>query len=141
MDISKLDSAQSLRDMHTESIQGLIDYFSIVDPERDWTLQDVGDYLSIGSVMPKIVGSPQSVADELERWMDEGECDGFNLVPVTQPQGFRDFVDLVVPELQRRGRMRQAYDGETLRESYFGAGQARLNERHVAHRCLPAWKR
>ena len=141
VDISKLDSAQSLRDMHTDSIQGLIDYFSIVDPERDWTLQDVGDFLSIGSVMPKVVGSPQTVADELERWMEEGECDGFNLVPVTQPQGFRDFVDLVVPELQRRGRMRSAYDGETLRESYFGAGQARLNERHVAHRCLPAWKR
>lgn len=105
-------------------------------------MQDVGDYLSIGSVMPKIVGSPQTVANELERWMDEGECDGFNLVPVTQPQGFRDFADLVVPENpQRRGRMRSAYDDETLRESYFGRGQARLNERHVAHRCLPEWKR
>lgn len=141
VDISKLDSAQSLRDMQTDSIQGLIDYFSIVDAERDWTLRDVGDYLSIGSVMPKVIGSPQTVADELERWMDEGECDGFNLVPVTQPQGFRDFSDLVVPELQRRGRMRTHFDGESLRESYFGAGQQRLNARHIAHRCLPAWKK
>ena len=104
-------------------------------------MQDVGDYLSIGSVMPKIIGSPHTVADELERWMEEGECDGFNLVPVTQPQGFRDFADLVVPELQRRGRMRTHYEGESLRESYFGAGQQRLNARHIAHRCLPGWKK
>ena len=81
-----------------------------------------------------------AVADELERWMEEAGCDGFNLVPATQPQGFRDFVDLVVPELQRRGRMRTAYEGSTLRELYFGAGRTRLPKEHVAHQLLPPWK-
>jgi len=104
------------------------------------TAREIADYVSIGSLMPKIVGSPQTVADELERWMDDGGCDGFNLVPVTQPHGFAEFGDLVVPELQRRGRMRTHYEGETLRELYFGVGQQRLNKRHFAYRTLPAWK-
>jgi hypothetical protein len=72
--------------------------------------------------------------------MDEGDCDGFNLVPVTQPGGFAEFAQLVVPELQRRGRMPTAYAGDTLRERYFGAGQPRLSHQHIAHRQLPAWK-
>ena len=115
-------------------------WVSLIDPEREWSIAEIADYLSTGSLMPKIVGSPQTVADELERWMDETDCDGFNLVPVTQPHGFAEFADLVVPELQRRGRMRSHYEGETLREHYFGAGQQRLSEKHCAHRSLPPWK-
>lgn len=140
IDISQLDSTQSIVEMKTDAIQGLVSYFTEVDPTRDWTVEEIGEYISIGSVMPKIVGSPQTVADELERWMAETDCDGFNLVPVNQPSGFRDFVELVVPELQRRGRMRTAYEGGTLRESYFGAGNSRLAANHIAHRRLPAWK-
>ena len=80
------------------------------------------------------------MADELERWMDESGCDGFNLVPVTQPHGFAEFADLVVPELQRRGRMPSHYAGQTLRERHFGVGQQRLDSKHVAYRSLPPWK-
>ena len=79
--------------------------------------------------MPKIIGSPATVADEIERWVDETDCDGINLVPVNQPSGFFDFVDLVVPELQRRGRVRTHYETETLREHYFGVGHKRLPQR------------
>ncbi len=140
VDISRLPSGKGLLNMKTDAIQGLVSYFAAIDPEREWTLQEIGEYLSIGSLMPKIVGSPQTVADVLEKWMDEGECDGFNLVPVTQPGGFADFVALVVPELQRRGRMPTHYAGETLREHYFGAGHSRLEPGHVAHQALPAWK-
>ena len=113
----------------------------MIDPSREWTLKDVADYMAIGSLMPKIVGSPVTVADELERWIDETDCDGFNLVPVTQPSGFHDFVDLVVPELQKRKRVRTSYTGKTLRESYFGDGEARLRKTHPAHASLPDWKK
>lgn len=140
VDIAKLASGKNIMDMKTDAIQGLIGYFATVDPTRDWTLEDIGEFLSIGSVMPKIIGSPQTVADELERWMDEGGCDGFNLVPVTQPRGFAEFGELVVPELQRRGRMPTRYEGETLRELYFGVGHQRLAKKHAAHQTLPAWK-
>jgi len=141
IDIATVPKGQKLKDMKTDAIQGLLSYFGEIDAERDWTVQEIGEYMSIGSVMPKVVGSPQTVADELERWVDETGCDGFNLVPVTQPQGFADFCDLVVPELQRRGRMRRDYAGRTLRESHFGPGHARLDQGHVAHRSLPPWKR
>ncbi len=141
IDLSKFDSGSALKTMTTDAIRSLKDTFSVIDPNRDWTLKEIGDYVSIGSVMPKIIGSPQTVADELERWVDETGCDGFNLVPVTQPQGFADFGELVVPELQRRGLMRTQYDGVTLRENYFGVGERRLKPNHVAHRSLPPWKR
>lgn len=140
IDVSELESGRALSDMSTDAIQGLKDFLSVVDAERDWSVDEIGDYTSIGSLMPKIVGSPTTVADELERWMDEGGCDGFNLVPVVQPHGFADFCDLVVPELQRRGRMRVGYEGESLRESYFGPGHQRLPKAHFANRCLPPWK-
>ena len=90
--------------------------------------------------LPKIIGSPATVADEIERWVEETDCDGINLVPDNQPSGFFDFVDLVVPELQRRGRVRTHYETETLREHYFGVSHKRLPPNHVAYRALPEWK-
>jgi hypothetical protein len=100
----------------------------------------MGEQISLASVMPKFIGSPETVVDEMERWMDETDIDGFNLAPVVQSIGFKEFVDFVVPELRRRGRMPR-YTGTTLRERYFGRGHARLPADHIAHRCLPAWKR
>lgn len=60
-------------------------------------------------------GSPADIADGMEERFTTGAADGFNLMPATVPGGVEDFVDLVVPELQRRGLMRTAYTGATLR--------------------------
>jgi len=140
IDLSKVTTDMLLGDVKTDAIQGLLSYFTLVDPNREWTLEAMGEHISIASVMPKFIGSPTTVADELEHWMEECDIDGFNLAPVIQPAGFVDFVDLVVPELQRRGRLRTRYDGKTLRENYFGPGHARLPNDHIAYRTLPAWK-
>ena len=64
-----------------------------------------------------VVGSPQQIADRLEECFLNGAADGFNIMPPTMPGGFRDFVDLVVPELQRRGLFRTDYEGKTLRDN------------------------
>jgi FMN-dependent oxidoreductase (nitrilotriacetate monooxygenase family) len=64
-----------------------------------------------------IRGTPKQVADELEQWLLNGAADGFNLLPAYVPGGLNDFVDLVVPELQRRGIFRKEYEGKTLREN------------------------
>lgn len=141
VDLAALDDTDNLLEMKTNAIQGLLSYFAVLDPSRNWTVEDIGEIGSIGSLMPKIVGSPQTVADKLEHWMEVSDCDGFNLVPVNQPTGFQDFVELVVPELQRRGRMRTRYEGSTLRELYFGVGNGRLPARHPAQQSLPPWKR
>jgi FMN-dependent oxidoreductase (nitrilotriacetate monooxygenase family) len=140
IDLATIEPGTRLEDIKTDAIQGLLSYFTTVDPERMWTVEAIGEFISIGSIMPKVIGSPTTVADELERWMDGSDIDGFNLVPVNQPSGFTEFVDMVVPELQRRGRMRTSYQSATLREHYFGPGQARIADDHIAHRTLPTWK-
>ena len=57
------------------------------------------------------------IADTLEHWFTGGACDGFNILPVTFPHALNDFVDRVIPELQRRGLFRKEYEGRTLREN------------------------
>jgi alkanesulfonate monooxygenase len=62
------------------------------------------------------VGTPASIADEMETWLDEQGSDGFNVVFPFLPQGLNDVADRVIPELQRRGLFRKDYEGTTLRE-------------------------
>lgn len=141
VDLAGIESGKRLEDYESNAIQGVLGLFNRIDPSREWTVDEIAELIAVGSLMPKIVGSPRTVADALERWMDEADVDGFNLHAVTQPSGFVDFADMVVPELQRRGRLRRAYEGTTLRESFFGAGRRRLPPDHVAFRLLPPWKR
>ena len=63
-----------------------------------------------------IHGSVEDIADTMEEWITKGGADGFNIMPPVMPGGLDDFVDLVVPELQRRGLYRTRYEGTTLRE-------------------------
>ena len=66
--------------------------------------------------LPQFVGTPASVADQLEAFFDEVGGDGFMLSPIYCPGAIEEFVDLVVPELQRRGRFRTSYTGTTQRD-------------------------
>jgi FMN-dependent oxidoreductase (nitrilotriacetate monooxygenase family) len=63
-----------------------------------------------------MIGSVKQVADELEDWYTSKACDGFNINTPVMPRSLNDFVDLVIPELQRRGLFRTEYKGRTLRE-------------------------
>jgi alkanesulfonate monooxygenase len=63
-----------------------------------------------------IVGTPCSIADYMESEVDSGACDGFILLVQGMPEELEDFVDMTVPELQRRGRFRSHYEGKTLRD-------------------------
>jgi alkanesulfonate monooxygenase len=65
----------------------------------------------------QLSGTPSQIADQLEEWFRNGAADGFNIMPPVLPQGLDDFVDLVIPELQRRGLFRERYEGNTLREN------------------------
>jgi alkanesulfonate monooxygenase SsuD/methylene tetrahydromethanopterin reductase-like flavin-dependent oxidoreductase (luciferase family) len=64
-----------------------------------------------------LVGTPSTIADQMEEWLVSEASDGFNLMFPYLPEGLDDFVDRVVPELQRRGIFRREYDGKTLREN------------------------
>jgi alkanesulfonate monooxygenase len=63
------------------------------------------------------VGTPKSIADEMEEWLRTGGSDGFNVMFPYLPAGVDDFVGKVVPELQRRDLFRNEYEGKTLREN------------------------
>ncbi len=80
--------------------------------------------LSIRQLYKRVIGqrahrtvcdTPQAIADTLAHWFETGAADGFNLLPLTFPQGLDDIVDRLIPELQRRGLFRTEYEGATLR--------------------------
>jgi alkanesulfonate monooxygenase len=77
------------------------------------------------------VGTPTQIADQLQLWFENGAADGFNVLPPVLPASLDDFVDLVIPELQRRGLFRTAYEGKTLRENL---ALARPENPHSARR-------
>jgi FMN-dependent oxidoreductase (nitrilotriacetate monooxygenase family) len=74
----------------------------------------------------QLVGTAQAIADELEERFRKGGADGFNIMPATVPGGLDDFIELVLPELRRRGLFRTDYEGRTLREN--------LGLKHPVHR-------
>lgn len=80
------------------------------------TLRDLYNLTAAARGHWVICGTAMDVADTLEEWFTTGAADGFNILPPYFPGGFDDFVDLVVPELQRRGLFRREYAGTTLRE-------------------------
>jgi long-chain alkane monooxygenase len=109
----------------TEAIQGTY---------RPHDLDATARHVALGGVSPILVGGPGRIADELEAWMADTGVDGFNLTRQVMPETYVDFVDLVVPELQRRGVYRRDHPpGDTLREKLFGGGP-RLTPPHPATR-------
>jgi FMN-dependent oxidoreductase (nitrilotriacetate monooxygenase family) len=74
--------------------------------------QRLGGYA--GSAM---VGTPVTIADTMQEWLETNACDGFNVMFPYLPDGLDEFVNRVVPELQRRGIFRREYEGKTLREN------------------------
>ncbi|RSK32605.1 LLM class flavin-dependent oxidoreductase [Bhargavaea beijingensis] len=83
------------------------------------TVRELLGYLSAGGGHLTLIGTPEEIADQMELWFKAGVADGFNLMPPTLPGSLDDFVELIVPELQKRGLFRTNYEGQTLRE-HFG---------------------
>lgn len=87
--------------------------------------QRVGGYGGLA-----MVGTPKTIADMMQEWLESEASDGFNVMFPYLPQGLFDFVDKVVPELQRRGIFRTGYEGPTLRDHL---GLPRPENRFFAH--------
>lgn len=136
IDFAGYKSDDVVRHIRNDAVHSAIDRFTIADPDRVWTVGEVADFIGIGGASPIIAGSPGRVADELEAWIRETGLDGFNLTYQVMPETFVDFVDLVVPELQRRGVYKREYTPGALREKLFGTGP-RLRAPHpgARHRC------
>lgn len=85
--------------------------------DKNPTLRELLGYLSAGGGHLTLIGTPKDIVDEMERWFDAGVADGFNLMPPEFPNSLEDFVDDVVPELQKRGLYHTEYEGTTFREN------------------------
>lgn len=122
IDFSKFDMNEPVKHVRNDAVHAAIDNLTVLDPDRVWTVGEIADFAGIGGASPIIVGSPATIADQLEAWVKETDVDGFNLNPTVKPECIDDFVDLVVPELQRRGVYKREYSSGTLREKLFKAG-------------------
>ncbi len=138
LDLSTYALDQPIRHIENDAGRSALDNITRADPSRTWTVRDVAEHVAIGGIGPLFVGDAAEVADALEDWVAETDVDGFNLAYAVTPETFEDVARHLVPELQRRGRYKQAYAPGTLREKLGGAGPL-LRPPHIAatHRTVP----
>jgi len=132
-DLSQFGPEQELKYIHSNAVQSAVEAFSSADPDRKWTIRELAEFGGIGGIGPVFTGSPSTVADILQDWVEETDVDGFNLAYAVTHETFRDIADLLVPELQKRGVYKQEYEPGTLREKLFGHGP-RLQADHPGDR-------
>ncbi|ETS74168.1 hypothetical protein PFICI_14034 [Pestalotiopsis fici W106-1] len=133
VDLSGYSDDEDFRVIDSPRIQSIVRRWAATVPGTDnlpWTKQRIVEYLSVGGLQAKVIGSPQTVADELEKWIEFSDVDGFNLAHITNPGTFEDIIEFLIPELQRRGVFRTSVEkeGATAREAYIGT--KRLPEDH-----------
>jgi FMN-dependent oxidoreductase (nitrilotriacetate monooxygenase family) len=131
LDLSGYDPDQPLKYVETEAVRSAVEAFTTADPDRAWTPREIANWVTVGGMGPVITGGPQTVADELERWVSEADVDGFNLAYAITPGTFEDLVTYLVPELVRRGRLGDG-GGPTLRDNLLG--QPRIRDDHPGAR-------
>ncbi|HEX9213973.1 MAG TPA: LLM class flavin-dependent oxidoreductase [Bradyrhizobium sp.] len=119
-DFASKDLDEPLTTEELKSMQGILGI-------RDGVLKNSGksnpsarDFVTFsgrGQVQDAMVGGPKEIADRLEEMFVERGCDGFVIAATYVPGSYADFVQHVVPELQRRGLFQKDYRGKTLREN------------------------
>ncbi|HKV55412.1 MAG TPA: LLM class flavin-dependent oxidoreductase [Candidatus Binataceae bacterium] len=133
IDFSRYDLDQPLEYVETNAVRTLMQSFIRPDSKHRWTLRELMKLVGLSGGGPLLMGTPEQLADTFQEWVEAG-IDGFNLAYMITPGSFVDFVDGVVPLLQRRGLMQAEYQDGTLREKLMGPGRARLREQHPAVR-------
>ncbi|KAK4550014.1 hypothetical protein LTR36_002981 [Oleoguttula mirabilis] len=135
IDISKIPLDQDITEADSKEANKVTSIMSAFTTTSSaiprWTPRIVAEKASIGGLGPVGVGSPATVADEMERWIKEADLDGFNIAYVTTPGTFEDVIELLIPELRRRGLYPEKIeDGLTAREKVYGKGQSKLRDDH-----------
>ncbi|MCD2194802.1 LLM class flavin-dependent oxidoreductase [Actinomycetospora endophytica] len=116
-DFSAYDLDTPVEQVEVAGSQGLFDVAKRLSDRDNLTLREVGKLYAQGVLLPQFVGTASDVADEIEASFTGGEADGFILSCAQSPGTFDDFVDQVVPELQRRKLFPEDYTGGTLRDN------------------------
>ncbi|KAK7748311.1 hypothetical protein SLS62_008678 [Diatrype stigma] len=140
IDLSRVPIDQELTaadSLEPNKVRSILEIFTARGGEGDeegvprWTPRTVAEKAAIGGLGHMGVGSPQTVADDMERWIREADIDGFNIGYVTTPGTFEEVAELLIPELRRRGIYPEAdNEGLTARERVYGKGQSGLRDDH-----------
>ena len=117
VDFDGIDLDKPMQEQATQASQGLMKAFTSVLGDRPFTLREVAIKWGLAVGMPQVVGTPEQVADQLEQIWRETGCHGYNMTPNVMPNSIENFVDEVVPILQKRGIYRTEYEGSTFREN------------------------
>lgn len=137
-----IDEEFNFEGKHYEnSIQGVINNIKLVSEQKAWTPRSVGERYAFAGSNPRPVGTAETIADFFEKWWKEADIDGFNVncestgssaacsqqlltrnTDVSSPSSLEDLVELLIPELQRRGIYWDDYPvpGGTARENVYG---------------------
>lgn len=135
-DLSKYSDEEDFRfsDEAPPAVRSMVNHWASTSPEGvTWNKKTIAEWLVLGGNGAKVVGNPTTVADELERWIEVADVDGFNLSYASIPETFRDIITWLIPELRRRGVFWNDYivPGGTLRENYSARpGGNRLADSH-----------
>lgn len=138
IDLSKYDDDEDFRFTRLPAIQSIVDGWANTVPGSDglkWNKSQIADFVLLGALGGRVVGSPKTVVDELERWVDIADVDGFNFTNFTIPGSFEDTARWVLPELEKRGLFSRAsmtdHAGLTAREVFLGSSSL-LDDHHGA---------
>lgn len=127
---------EELRYVESNAIRSAVEAWSKSSPgEQKWTKLTVAKHITIGGLGATPVGTPAQIADDMQRWVDEADIDGFNLPYAIFPSSFEDICNMLVPELRRRGIFHEDYavPGGTYRENFYERkGQSGTLPEHVA---------
>jgi alkanesulfonate monooxygenase SsuD/methylene tetrahydromethanopterin reductase-like flavin-dependent oxidoreductase (luciferase family) len=130
VDFSLYDPDDPIEYMKNDANQSFLERVTILSKGRKWRIRDLTAFHQDSPTAGVfLVGTPAAIAEQMIGWVEETGIDGFNLVRTIEPAGLSAVVDLVVPELQRRGAYHTAYGEGSLRHKIFGRGD-RLTDAH-----------
>ncbi|KPM36368.1 Dimethyl-sulfide monooxygenase [Neonectria ditissima] len=136
IDLSKFDPDTEVTEQDAgksdAQVQSLVSNLSYRgDDVPRWTPRNIGKAVALGASGPVPVGTASEIADEMERWIDVADIDGFNVGHITTPGTWEDVVEMLVPELRRRGIYAPRGESGTMRERIYGQGHSRLRDDHT----------
>ena len=136
IDLAQYDDDQELRHVESNAIRSAVEAWSKSAPGTPkWTKHTVANHIKVGGLGATVVGTAEQVADEMERWVEEADVDGFNLAYALMPRTFEDVIEHLLPVLKKRGLFWDGYlvKGGTYRENLSGRpGTARPPADHPA---------
>jgi long-chain alkane monooxygenase len=134
IDLASIDLDRPIGDFTTERTQGVVRSLAQAAPDKSKTFGDLARW----AWSQRVTGTPEQIADQLLAWRAAG-VDGVNIIYITLPGTYADFIEHVAPVLTTRGLMQREYRPGTLREKLFPGTGPRLNDRHPARQVtIPA---